>query len=114
MAKMLVPLKQRIKRKHFIGFDCETFSNKNKFQCMAFYESDERQLFYTEINKFFELCEVGYFKNKTIVATNLSFDFNVIFNNVYVREFNLLYRGTKLLRAVTYYHLKWKRIIHPT
>jgi hypothetical protein len=112
MAKMLTPLKQNIKYKKFIGFDCETYSNKNKFQCMAFYESEDRQLFYTDRNKFFELCEVGYFKNKIIVATMLSFDFNVLFDRFYVKEFNLLYRGTRLLKAVTYYHSSWKRIIH--
>lgn len=114
MAKRLTPLKQKVKRKTFIGFDCETYSKKNKFQCMAFYQSekDEENIFSTDKGYFHELLEAEFFRGKTIVCTNLVFDFNVLLERFYVKQFDLLLVHGKLLSAKAMYDTEFKRICH--
>lgn len=115
MAKMLTPLKRKIKRLSFVGFDIETYSDKNKFQSVAFYVSDkeEEQKFTTDRNYIFEMFKSGFLRDKILVATNLTFDFNGLFEKFYIKYFSLLYRGTKLLQAITYYDTDFKCFVHP-
>lgn len=77
MRKCLSPLKRGIKKYDFIGFDCETYGNKNKFLFAGVY--DEKYNFFKNENQAISFLEKLRL-NTHIVATNLSFDFNSLFH----------------------------------
>jgi hypothetical protein len=90
----------------FIGFDVETYGKENKFLMGGFFyykgETEKREVYKVfwsseeMINYLFENKKL--FQRKYIVATNLEFDFTVLFkNSERWNDFELLYRGSNLI-----------------
>ena len=106
-SNTLAPLKsKKIRKFDFVGFDIETHTEKNIFLMGGLYYYKgykERQevykVFYDReemINFIFE--NKKYFQRRYFVATNLEFDFTVLFKGTkHWNKFNLLYRGASLI-----------------
>ena len=104
----LVPLssKRSITKYDFVGFDVETYGLKNKFLMggLFWYQGKTEKIekykhFWSKQEMIDFLYEKrDYFKRRYIVATNLEFDFSVLFKNTkYWNNFNKLYRGSSLI-----------------
>lgn len=73
-------LKGHIVSKEFIGFDCETYTNKNLFRCCSFVASNWRKTFWNKREAIeFIFNHKRTFQKKYIVATNLEFDIVALF-----------------------------------
>lgn len=99
------PLSPNIHKKRFIGFDVETYGKDNKFYSGGLYWYDKKYKKYIfryfidkEIMAKFMLTRK--FRNMYIVATNLTFDFTVVFYDTpYWNKFRTLQRDGNILLA---------------
>ena len=89
----------KIKPKHIIGFDVETHSDKNEFLMGTTYTESEQKTFYTR-EKMQEYL-LSQPDNTYIVASNLQFDFSVLFyNSKYFFKFQQIINGSQLVSAI--------------
>jgi len=103
MKRVLKPLRSKIKKKfNLYGFDVETFGNKNKFYCCSIYSDDFQKTYYDKNDFLNDLKTLNRFRECTIVATNLGFDYHAIFNKKENKNFNWIMRGSDFINARTY------------
>ncbi|MFO7884893.1 MAG: hypothetical protein R6U68_08735, partial [Desulfobacteraceae bacterium] len=97
---------KKIRKFDFVGFDVETHTEKNTFLMggLYFYKgtTEKRPVYkvFYEREKMINyiIDNKKYFQRKYFVATNLEFDFTVLFKGTkYWNMFNLLYRGASLI-----------------
>lgn len=115
--RILKPTKQVIYSHHLIGFDIETFGQKNKFYMGSVYGMLRKKDKYSGNNiEAGEFYKVFYdkdemisfilskkFRGYTFIATNLSFDlFGLIFGEEHEKKFKYCWRGSNLLQGKTY------------
>ncbi|MHA1353648.1 MAG: DNA polymerase [Candidatus Heimdallarchaeota archaeon] len=83
----LPPLK-KYKQRDWVGFDCETYTSKNKFYLVTFFGNGVKEAFYNK-----KQAQDFIKKNPqySFVAHNLQFDYNVLFNN---EQHNTLYKDS--------------------
>lgn len=74
--KALYPIKSKIKHFKIVGYDTETYSNKNLFLLSGIF--DEKYIFYTNKRDTIKALNV-YKKGYIIATTNLQFDFTVTY-----------------------------------
>ena len=86
------------------GFDVETYGRTNKFYMGSIYGDEYRKLFYS-IDEFISFLRSGKLGSCILCATNLGFDFFSVFLKR-DSHFNFLFRGSELLCATTYLHMK--------
>lgn len=91
------------KQKEFIGFDVETHTTQNTFLMGSFYwkQGDKKKYatFYSREKMIkYVLRRIKFFRSRWIVATNLEFDFTVLFKDTkYWNAFDLLFRDSQLI-----------------
>jgi len=98
------PLKSKIIKYNFIGFDVETYKYKGQqvfyFGGIYYYDkqgNEQYKVYFDKIEFVKELLSPKYCKY-IIVATNLSFDFTAVFEDTeYFNEIQTIYRGSDLL-----------------
>jgi len=98
------PLKSKIKKYNFIGFDVETYKYKGQqvfyFGGIYYYDckgNEQYKVYFDKIEFAKELLSPKYSKY-IITATNLSFDFTAVFEDThYFNEIQTIYRGSDLL-----------------
>jgi len=99
----LQPLTGKIRKQDYIGFDVETFGVDNKFYSGCFYyykRGVEKFEYFTDKYKMLSFILRREFRNKTVVATNLSFDLSVLFwGTKYWNNIKLITRGSDVLMA---------------
>jgi hypothetical protein len=101
LKKGFRPLQGRIIKKQFIGFDCETFGEKNIFRLCSFVFDNEILTFYSK----YEAIDFIYknkrlFQGKYIVATNLQFDLTALFfDTLYWDNLNLCWSNSNIISA---------------
>jgi len=95
---------QKIRKRTFIGFDVETHGQKNTFLMGSFYWYDAKdrpcikQCRKRNCLIQFMLDHVKFFRSRWIIATNLEFDFTVLFKGTqYWNCFDLLFRDSQLI-----------------
>jgi len=99
----LQPTKQRIFKKKIYGFDIETCNNNKDFVCASIVGDNYKKVFYSK-EEFIKNLKLDYrFRNCSIFATNLSFDFFGVFFKNEDENFKTLFRGSSLLSAKTYF-----------
>jgi len=102
-VRILKPTTQRAFTKKFYGFDVETYSKKNKFQCGAIYSEDGEEWFFTDKRKMIDFMKDNRFRNSWIVASNLQFDFFKTFENEpEASDFQILFPKSSMIYAKTY------------
>lgn len=97
-------LKGRIMTELFMGFDVETYGVENKFYSGGFWWIDKHGRkfwkYFTEAEKMRQFILRKKWRNYTVVATNLSFDFTVLFwNTEYWNNFKIVMRGSRIMLA---------------
>lgn len=102
---VLKPSRQKHNHKVIVGFDIETYGQKNEFLLCSFWKSDnDFKVCYSKEEAFAYLLS-GKLKDCIVVASNLSFDFFGLFHNsIYTRDFNMLFRGSDLICAKSYFY----------
>jgi len=92
-----------VKKHQYIGFDVETIGDENKFYSGGlywFHKGQERFNYFTDKEHMARFMLTRKFRNKYIVATNLNFDFTVVFYNTkYWNKFKILMRQGNILQA---------------
>lgn len=106
-SNTLSPLKSSNKTFYdFVGFDVETKNENNEFLMGGLFyykgKTEKKEVYKSFWNKEemikYLFDNKNIFENKYIVATNLEFDFTVLFNKTkYWNKFDLLYRGNQLV-----------------
>ncbi len=97
-------LKGRIIKQRFMGFDVETYGNENTFYSGGFWWIDEKNKvnwkYFKDAQKMRDFILRWKYREYTVVATNLSFDFTVLFwNTKYWNDFKIIMRGSKIMLA---------------
>jgi len=102
--KVLRPTNQKYYSKDNYGFDIETYSDKNIFQCGSIYcYRTKEKFFFTDKLEMIDFFKTARFKNAFIYATNLGFDFLRTFEGEFeIAEFKMLMPNSSLMRAETY------------
>jgi len=98
--RVLNPLKSSVKNnKLTVGFDIETYGDKNKFLMCSFIHDDKIRIFWDKEEAIKEL-QSKFYKDVWMCATNLMFDFFGLFHEAKEQKyFNILLRGSSLLKA---------------
>lgn len=103
-------LSKHIKKNKYVGFDVETYGKTNKFYSGGLYWIDrgkERFEYFTDKEKMAEFMLTRKFRTHYLVATNLNFDFTVVFYETkYWNDFKILMRQGNIIQAS--YDLKHK------
>src|SRR6056297_3070374 len=95
--------KQKIFNKKYFGFDIETANDNKDFVMASIVGDNYQKLFYSPESVIEEIKTNYIFRNSTIFATNLSFDFfGTFFSSKEKSNFYTLFRGSDLLLAKTY------------
>ena len=95
---MLKPLIPKEFKKEFIGFDVETKNNNQEFVSCAFYGRENAFFRDREKARDYALSQ----KDKILIASNLPFDFTMLFDEKERLNFSMLWNGTRLLIAKTW------------
>lgn len=100
---MLTPLKKKIKKYKFFGFDIETYSDYNYFYMGSVVGKNFSKIFYNK-QKFIQLLNSMCGQNNIFFATNLGFDFFALFENTKnLYKSKIVLRGSDLIFAY-YFH----------
>lgn len=96
-------LSKVIKKNKYVGFDVETFGDKNKFYSGGLYWIDrgkERFEYFTDKEEMIKFMLARKFRNHYLVATNLNFDFTVVFYDTkYWNDFKIMMRNGNIIQA---------------
>lgn len=97
------PLKpKRHKEFNLYGFDVETYGQKSKFYCCSIYSDDFQRTYYSKAKFKKDMKTLNRFRESTIVATNLGFDYHAVFNRKDDVNINWMRRGSDFINAKTY------------
>lgn len=96
------PLEGRIISKKFIGFDCETYGEYNKFRLCSFVFDDYVKTFFSKLDAINFLYEnKRLFQGKCIIATNLQFDLTALFfDTEYWDDLEICWSNSNMISAV--------------
>lgn len=103
IEKGLRRLKGRVKKVKIFAFDIETINNNKDFYCGSIVGKDYK--FFTWNKKDFikEITSNQIFRNSSIFATNLMFDFYCLFDILdSLQDFKIIERGGNLILASSY------------
>lgn len=110
---ILKPLNSDFKTFDFVGFDIETYNvcDTQEFYFGTIYYYNNKNIItetYFDKDLMIKRLLTEKFKNKLIVATNLSFDYSSLFYDTpYFNDIKLIWRGSDLITAI--YQLKNKK-----
>jgi hypothetical protein len=97
------PLSSKIYKKYYVGIDVETYGKTNKFySCGLYWEEYDKEMFkyFTDREECIKFILSRKFRNKLFVATNLDFDFTVLFYKTdYWNDFKILSRNGKIIQC---------------
>jgi hypothetical protein len=96
------PLSGRIISKEFIGFDCETYSDKNIFRFATFYFDANHKFTFSSKKEMINFLynNKRSFQGKYIVATNLQFDLVALFfDTPEWNDLNIVWSKNKIIMA---------------
>ena len=109
--KILKPTTQRNFNSNIYGYDIETTGQKNKFYCASIYSDKYKKFFFKPEDVLKELSHYRY-RNSIISATNLMFDFFGTIKGKDLAKFSIMFNGSRMLWAKTYYDTKTKQFYH--
>jgi len=102
MILRLSPTTQKLNTKELYGFDVETYDRNRKFCLGSIVGKDYRRLFHDKDALISELM-TKRFQHSILCATNLSFDFLVLFfGSTQIKNFDMLFRGSDMLMCKTH------------
>lgn len=97
------PLSSNIYKKYYVGVDVETYGKTNKFYSCGLYwlyKGKEMFKYFTDKEECIKFILSRRFKNKIFIATNLDFDFTVLFyKTAYWNNFRILSRNGKMIQC---------------
>jgi len=100
---ILLPISSKVIPKKFISFDIETYNNNKSFLIGDIYDGKEHKLFYNkeEMKRYFI---ENKFPNTYIVATNLQFDFTMLYGTEDLWKFDIIQNGGRFISCKYKFH----------
>jgi hypothetical protein len=113
MVSYLKPTNEKISITKLYGFDIETSGDKNIFVMGSIYRDNEKYVFWNKKEMQDFILNNRNLRNSVLFATNLSFDFLVLFGDNYkmLSQFEFIIRGSDIIN-VTYKNKKSKYSVH--
>ena len=111
MTNYLKPKEENIKTKSVIGFDIETYGDKNKFLMGSFVDEKNKYIFWNKQEMIDFVIKSKILESKLVFATNLSFDFMGLFGDDFklLSKFRYIIRGSDFI-MISYKHKSGKRV----
>lgn len=106
----LPPLKKPSK-KEWIGFDCETYTAKNLFYMVSFYNKNIKRVFYDKREAIKFIKDNSHFR---FIATNLMFDYTVLFDKSYLIRTEYTQSGNLYIKLKLNFNTKISAHFHDT
>lgn len=113
MALFLKPTSEKVKKSKVYGFDVETYGDKNIFLMGSIVGENEKYVFWDKKEMQDFILTSKTLRSSTLYATNLSFDFLVLFGDNYkmLSQFEFILRGSSIIH-ISYMNKKSKYSIY--